>query len=91
MSTAARPHLRYDSYMLKGTRAGILRKVQPISVHGQVSWDVFFSDRDDPDGPVQMARVGPEAVERSLEPGDRVTLEYLLGSVTSVTRDRGGI
>ena len=73
--------------MLKGTRTRVLRKIQPISVHGQVSWDVFFSDPDDPDGPLQMARVGPEAVERGLEPGDRVTLQYLLGSVTNVTRD----
>ena len=48
---------------------------------------MFFSDPDDPDGPLQMARVGPEAVERDLEPGDRVTLQYLLGSVTNVTRD----
>jgi len=73
--------------MLKGSRPAVLRKIQPISVHGQVSWDVFFSDPDDPDGPLQMARVGPEAVERDLEPGDRVTLQYLLGSVTNVTRD----
>ncbi len=73
--------------MLKGTRPGILRKVQPISVHGQLSWDVFFSDPEDPDGPVQMARVGTESVDRHLEPGDRISLEYLLGSVTSVTRD----
>ena len=73
--------------MLKGSRPAVLRKIQPISVHGQVSWDVFFSDPDDPDGPVQMARVGPEAVARDLEPGDRVTLQYLLGSVTSVVRD----
>ena len=73
--------------MLKGNRPAVLRKIQPISVHGQVSWDVFFSDPDDPDGPLQMARVGPEAVARDLEPGDRVTLQYLLGSVTSVARD----
>ena len=75
--------------MLKGTHPGILRKVQPISVHGQVSWDVYFSDPDDPEGPVQMARVGPEDVDRHLKPGDRITLEYLLGSVISVTRDNG--
>ena len=36
-----------------------------------------------------MARVGPEAVDHTLEPGDRITLEYLLGGVTSVTRDTG--
>ena len=75
--------------MLKGTRPGILQKVQPISVHGQVSWDVFFNDPDDLEGPLQMARVGPEDVDQHLEPGDRITLTYLLGSVTSVTRDNG--
>jgi hypothetical protein len=72
--------------MLKGSRSGILRKVQPLSIHGQISWDVFFTDPDEVDGPMQMARVGPEAVDRNLEPGDRITLQYLLGSVTSVTR-----
>ena len=73
--------------MLKGSRAGILRKVQPVSIHGQISWDVSFSDPDDRDGPVQMARVGPESVDPHLEPGDRIKLDYLLGSVTRVTRD----
>ena len=73
--------------MLKGNRPGILRKIQPLSVHGQISWDVFFSDPDNLEGPLQMARVGPEDVDQRLEPGDRITLTYLLGNVTSVTRD----
>ena len=77
--------------MLKGTRSGVLRRIQPISVHGQISWNVFFSDPDDLDGPVQMARVGPEAVDRGLEPGDRITLECLLGGVTGVTRDKSPV
>ena len=81
--------MRYDAAMLKGNRPGVLRKVQPISVHGQISWDVFFSDPDDLERPLQMARVGPEDVDPHLEPGDRITLTYLLGSVTSVTRDTG--
>ena len=74
--------------MLKGSRAGILKKVQPLSIHGQISWDVFFTDADEADGPVQMARVGPEAVDRNLDPGDRITLQYLLGSVTRDTTER---
>ena len=73
--------------MLKGNRPWILRKIQPLSVHGQISWDVFFSDPDNLEGPLQMARVGPEDVDQRLEPGDRITLTYLLGNVTSVTRD----
>ena len=76
--------------MLKGTRTGILRKIQPISVHGQVSWNVFFNDVEEPDGHVQMARVGPEAVDQTLEPGDRISIEYLLGGVTRITRDETG-
>ena len=73
--------------MLKGTRSAILRKVQPVSIHGQISWDVYFNDPEQPEGAIEMARVGPEAVEGQLEPGHRITLPYLLGSVTAVRRD----
>ena len=77
--------------MLKGTRDGILKKVQPVSIHGQVSWDVFFTDVDDPDGQTHMARVGPEAVNTNhLEPGDRIQVEYLLGVVVKVTLAKVG-
>jgi hypothetical protein len=73
--------------MLKGTRDGILQKVQPMSVHGQVSWDVYFTDVDDPDGQARVARVGPEAVMgHNMEPGDRIQVEYLLGVAVRVTR-----
>ena len=72
--------------MLKGSREAILRRVQPISVHGQISWDVFFSDPEDPDGPTSVARVGPEAVSHDLHPGDRIRLEYVLGSVVGISR-----
>jgi len=73
--------------MLKGTRDGILKKVQPVSIHGQVTWDVFFTDVDDPDGQVTVARIGPEAVMgTNLEPGDRIQVEYLVGVAIKVTR-----
>ena len=72
--------------MLKGTRDAILRKVQPVSIHGQISWDVYFADAEDPEGPIHAARVGPETVSHRLEPGDRIRLEYVLGSVIGVTK-----
>lgn len=72
--------------MLKGTRDGILRRIQPTSIHGQVSWDVYFSDVDDPDGQIHVARVGPEAVlDRHIEPGDRIQVEYLVGVAVKVS------
>jgi hypothetical protein len=72
--------------MLKGSRVGIIRKVRPVSIHGQISLDVYFADPDDPDGQVSLARVGPEATPRNLEPGDRVELHYVLGVVTRITK-----
>jgi hypothetical protein len=73
--------------MLKGTRDGVLKKIQPVSIHGQVSWDVFFTDPEDPDGQVTVARIGPEAViGTNLEPGDRIQVEYLVGVPVKVTR-----
>ena len=73
--------------MLKGTRDGILRKVQPISIHGQPSWDVYFNDVEDPEGQIHVARIGPEAViGTNLEPGDRIQVEYLVGQAVKVTR-----
>jgi hypothetical protein len=72
--------------MLKGTRDVILRRVQPISVHGQISWDVYFSDPDDPEGSASVARVGPEAVSHDLHQGDRIRLEYVLGSVVGISK-----
>lgn len=72
--------------MLKGSKPAIIRKIQPISVHGQLSLDLYYADPDDPEGPVAVARVGPEAVPRDLEPGDRVELHFVLGVVTQVTK-----
>jgi hypothetical protein len=73
--------------MLKGTREAILKKMQPISIHGQVSWDIFFTDVDDPDGQTHVARMGPEAVVgHNMEPGDRIRVEYVVGVAVKVTR-----
>jgi hypothetical protein len=75
--------------MLKGSRTALIRKVQPVSIHGQISLDIYFVDPDDPEGQVSLARVGPESAPAHMEPGDLVELHYLLGAVTSVTRPGG--
>lgn len=72
--------------MLKGTKPAIVKKIQPVSIHGQISLDVYLVDPDDQDGQVSLARIGPEAVPRALEPGDAVDLHYMLGVVTQITR-----
>ena len=72
--------------MLKGTRDGILKRLQPVSIHGQISCDVFFTSLDDPDGQIHGARLGPEAISNNLDPGDRIQVEYLVGVAVKVTR-----
>ena len=72
--------------MLKGSRTALVTRIQPVSIHGQISLDVYFVDPDDPQSQVSLARMGPEAVPRHLEAGDRVELHYMLGVVTSITK-----
>jgi hypothetical protein len=72
--------------MLKGTRQGVVSRIQPVSIHGQISLDVFWVDPEDPEGEIRHARVGSEAAPRSLEAGDRVTLHYLMGMVTEIRK-----
>jgi hypothetical protein len=72
--------------MLKGTRPVIVKKIQPVSIHGQLSLDVYFVDAEEPEGQVSLARIGQESVPRDIEPGDRVVLHYMVGVVTSITK-----
>lgn len=72
--------------MLHGSREAVLRKVQPISVHGQISLDVQYVYADDDSEQIRVARIGPEAVDKGLEAGDHVILDFVVGVVTAVKR-----
>ena len=72
--------------MLKGSKEGVLQRMQPISIHGQLSYDVHYTFADEPDGQVRVARVGGEAIGMGLQAGDRVRLDFLVGVVTAVHR-----
>ncbi len=76
--------------MLKGTKEVVVTKVQPVSIHGQISLDIYFIEPEDTQGQVSLARIGPEAVPKDIEAGDRVTLHYMFGAVTSITRPASG-
>ena len=72
--------------MLKGTRDAVLHRMQPISIHGQLSYDVHYKFADEQDGQMRVARVGPEALAPGLQDGDAVQLDFVLGAVTAVHR-----
>ena len=72
--------------MLKGSKPAVVQKIQPVSIHGQVSYDVYYFEPDDSQGQVRIARVGKESMPRALEAGDKVELHYVVGVVTHVTK-----
>ena len=69
--------------MLNGSRDALLHRLQPISIHGQLSYDVHYTFHENPEQP-RVARVGPEALAHGLQPGDRIRLDFLVGVVTHV-------
>ena len=70
--------------MLKGSRDAVLHRMQPISIHGQLSYDLHYTFADEPDSQTRVARVGGEALAPGLQNGDPVRLEFLVGVVTAV-------
>ena len=72
--------------MLKGSKRALVKKIQPVSIHGQLSLDIYVVDPDDPQGQVSLARIGPESVPKDLEVGEIVDLHYAVGVVTNITR-----
>ncbi len=72
--------------MLKGTRQAVVQRIQKISIHGQLSLDVFWMDPEDPEPELRHARVGNEAVPKDLSPNDKVTLHYIMGMVVKITK-----
>ena len=57
--------------------------MQPISIHGQLSYTHYRSDEPDS---MHVARIGPEAMEGGLQAGDHAMLDFLVGVVTAVRR-----
>ena len=72
--------------MLKGSRDAVLHRLQPMSIHGQLSYDVHYTFADEPDSQPRVARVGAETLASGLQPGDPIRLDFLVGVVTGVHR-----
>jgi hypothetical protein len=76
--------------VLKGSRDAVLHRLQPISVHGQLSYDVHYTFADEPDSQMRVARVGTEVLAGGLQQGDRIQLDFVVGVVTAVRRAESG-
>ena len=72
--------------MLKGSRDAVLHRLQPISIHGQLSYDLHYRFADEPESQMRVARVGSEVLSQGLQEGDLIRLDFLVGVVTGVHR-----
>ncbi|MND04149.1 hypothetical protein D3C83_242930 [compost metagenome] len=65
-----------------------MKRIQPVSIHGQLSLDIFWVDPEDPEEELRHARVGSESAPRNMDVEQHVTLHYLMGVVTHITKHR---
>jgi hypothetical protein len=72
--------------MLKGSRDAVVHRMQPISIHGQLSYDMHYRFVDEPDSQIRVARIGPEAIQQGIQEGEQVRLDFLVGVVTAVRK-----
>lgn len=72
--------------MLTGSRRAIVQKLQPVSIHGQLSYDIHYVFDDEQESHVRVSRVGPEAMSPTIQPGDNVSIDFVIGVVTGVRR-----
>jgi cyclophilin family peptidyl-prolyl cis-trans isomerase len=55
--------------MLKGSRDAVLHRMQPVSIHGQLFYDLHYRFVDEPDSQMRVARVGGEALGHAIAEG----------------------
>lgn len=71
--------------MLTKSVEAVLMNIVPLSVHGQVIWDVYYAPAGAVDGTV-VARIGQESVDDGLQPGDRIVVDSVFGVVSRIRR-----
>jgi hypothetical protein len=63
-----------------------VRAVRPFTIHGDVYCELHVLADDDPTQ-ITAVRVPQHAVDAQPEPGDRLTLTFLMGQVTGAKRE----
>ncbi|HJZ46290.1 MAG TPA: hypothetical protein VKE41_03960 [Roseiflexaceae bacterium] len=71
--------------IMSGTKDATLRAVRLIDIHGTRFYDLEYTHDDAPDQ-VHAARIGLESVYADPQPGDQVSVRYLMNVVTALAR-----
>jgi hypothetical protein len=73
------------SLLLPQTRAGVVRSVTPVSIHGDPYVDLVIA-LEGTEPPV-VGRVGADDCPESLMPGERVSVRFIVGVMVRVARE----
>ena len=68
-----------------GKQKGTLLDVRQIDIHGSRFWDISYALENAPQQ-VQQGRIGVESAYDNPAPGDKVTLQQLLGVLTKIEK-----
>ena len=74
--------------MIEPGQEAILVKKTPLSIHGDVYWDIVIGDPTDPANPARQlgGRLGTESIDGDPEAGERGRGEGFLRGVTGISR-----
>lgn len=71
--------------IMSGTKNATLRDVRLVDIHGTRFYDLAFTHDDAPAQP-RSARLGIEDAYAEPQPGDAITVRYLMNIPVGVTR-----
>ncbi len=74
------------SLLLPQSRAGVLRAIRPVDIHGD-RWVDLAVDLED--GVTTTGRLAASELPADLAPGDRVSVRFVMGQMTKVERAAG--
>lgn len=63
-----------------------VRSAKPFTIHGDLYYELHVFRLDDPTGQLLALRVPQHAVKEQPQPGDRLTVSFLMGQVTSAVK-----
>jgi hypothetical protein len=67
-----------------------VRSVKPFTIHGDLYYELHVLRLDEPTGQLLALRVPQHALKEEPRAGDRLTVSFLMGQVTSASRTEEG-
>ncbi len=71
--------------IMSGRKDAVLHNIQMIDIHGTRFYDIVFAHTDTPEQ-VRRARIGVDDAYPDPQPGDAISVSYLMNVVTAIAR-----